>query len=551
MKQLLYFHTLRYLRPVQIAGRLWRLVYRPGITLEAPPPLRSLSGAWHTACERSSLMLDANTFRFLNVTGSLQSVADWDDPGRLRHWRYNLHYFDDLNAHGASARAGWHNALISRWIEDNRPGIGTGWEPYPTSLRIVNWIKWTWCRKAQGVGGLDARALDSLACQVRWLSRNMEVHLLGNHLWANAKALVFAGAFFDGPEAGRWLKNGLALLERELHEQILLDGGHFERSPMYHAIVLEDVLDVINLASVAPDCFSTAFPQRLRIVAADMLHWLRVMSHPDGGIALFNDAAFEIAPDHEALAGYAARLGVPFKTQALKAVEALPDSGYIRLQNDRAVVICDIALVGPDYLPGHAHADTLSFELSLDGQRVLVNGGTSTYEPDAERQRQRSSPAHNTVTVDGMDSSEVWGGFRVARRARVFAQSWGVDGARLWLQAAHDGYRRLPGKIVHHRRWVLENTGLAIEDNLQGDFTTATTEWHLYPGLEAKKGDDGSIIVSAASAAGKKNQISFVTSAQVAVQATTWHPEFGLSMDNISLTTDFQGQTHAMRLQWQ
>lgn len=551
MKLLLYFHTLRYLRPIQIAGRLWRLVYRPGITLQAPPPLRSLSGVWNAACERSPLMLDANTFRFLNVIGSLQNAADWDDPGRLRLWRYNLHYFDDLNAQGASTRAGWHSALISRWIEDNRPGIGTGWEPYPTSLRIVNWIKWAWCRKAQGRDGLDARALDSLACQVRWLSKNMEVHLLGNHLWANVKALVFAGAFFDGPEAGKWLKSGLTLLERELDEQILSDGGHFERSPMYHSIVLEDVLDVINLASVAPDCFSTALSQRLRTVATDMLHWLRVMTHPDGRIALFNDAAFEIAPDHEALAGYAKRLGVLVKVQALQAVETLPSSGYVRLQNERAVVICDVAPVGPDYLPGHAHADTLSFELSLDGQRILVNGGTSTYEPDAERQRQRGSPAHNTVTVDGMDSSEVWGGFRVARRARVFARRWGMDGTRLWLQAAHEGYCRLPGKVTHQRRWLLEPNGLAIEDSLQGNFKTATAAWHLHPGFQAAKGKDGDFTISATLASGGKVHIFCIATTRVVVHATAWHPEFGLSMDNTSVTADFQGQKHAMHLQWQ
>ena len=81
------------------------------------------------------------------------------------------------------------------------------------------------------------------------------------------------------------------------------------------------------------------------------------------------------------------------------------------------MALLDVAPVGPDYLPGHAHADTLSFELSLFGQRVLVNSGTSQYEAGPERSRQRGTAAHNTVIVDGHDSSEVWAGFRVARRA--------------------------------------------------------------------------------------------------------------------------------------
>lgn len=550
MKLLLYFHTLRYLRLAQMVGRLWYLVYRPGIALRAPPPLRCQSGVWLTACERSALMLDASTFRFLNVSGCLKSAADWDDPGQLRLWRYNLHYFDDLNARDASRRAGWHIALIARWIEDNPPGIGTGWEPYPTSLRIVNWAKWTWRRKAQGHDGLDARALDSLSCQVRWLCKKMEFHLLGNHLWTNAKALVFAGTLFDGHEAEHWLQKGLALLERELQEQILADSGHFERSPMYHAIALEDVLDVINLTHMAQDCFSTEFSQRLKTVATGMLHWLRVMTHPDGRIALFNDAAFDIAPDYEALAGYATRLGVPVNRRALLAVEALPSSGYVRLQNDRAVLICDLAPVGPDYQPGHAHADTLSFELSLDGQRLLVNGGTSTYEPGAERQRQRGSLAHNTVIVDGMDSSEVWGGFRVARRARVFGVRWGEDAQSIWLEGAHDGYHRLPGKVTHQRRWVLQPTGLLIEDRLQGRFNSATVAWHLHPDFLAVESTDESFVFTGTLASGGEMHLSGVSSDRMAAHATAWHPEFGLSMNNTSVTADFQGRTHEMRLQW-
>ncbi|MEN9780004.1 MAG: hypothetical protein RL014_1152 [Pseudomonadota bacterium] len=92
------------------------------------------------------------------------------------------------------------------------------------------------------------------------------------------------------------------------------------------------------------------------------------------------------------------------------------DSGYVRLDNGPAVALLDVAPVGPDYLPGHAHADTLSFELSVGAQRVLVNSGTSCYGSSAERLRQRGTAAHNTVVVNGQDSSEVWGGFRVARR---------------------------------------------------------------------------------------------------------------------------------------
>jgi uncharacterized heparinase superfamily protein len=144
----------------------------------------------------------------------------------------------------------------------------------------VNWVKW-W------LGGVaaEAAALHSLAVQARWLRRRLEWHLLGNHLFANAKALVFAGLFFEGDEAQEWLARGLRILERELPEQVLADGGQFERSPMYHALALEDVLDLVNVSRAlgAGDAPVASLLSACEQRAPAMLHWLRCMSHPDGG----------------------------------------------------------------------------------------------------------------------------------------------------------------------------------------------------------------------------------------------------------------------------
>ncbi len=173
--------------------------------------------------------------------------AGWNDPRVEKLWLYNLHYFDDLMTADAPSRAHWHQALVSQWIAENPPGRGIGWEPYPTSLRIVNWIKWAIAGWSGGERRLNDAAMHSLATQARWLSNRLEYHLLGNHLLANAKAVVFAGLFFGGSEGNEWLRKGIGLLDRQASEQILADGGHFELSPMYHALVLEDLLDVTNL----------------------------------------------------------------------------------------------------------------------------------------------------------------------------------------------------------------------------------------------------------------------------------------------------------------
>ncbi len=535
------WHTLRWLKPVQVWGRAWFRLHRPRPDTRPAPPTRPALGAW-LPCRRARSMIGPERFRFLSVERELAAPGDWDRADWPRLWRYNLHYFDDLVAHGAADRVSWHRALIERWIADNPPGCGTGWEPYPVSLRIVNWIKWG-LADGGGPGVAQARlspeAVHSLAVQARWLQQRLEIHLLGNHLWANAKALVFAGALFEGPEAGGWREKGLALLRRELREQILPDGGHFERSPMYHATLLEDLLDLLQLGDRFAGAIPAADRDAWRETSGRMLRWLRVMTHPDGGITFFNDAAFEVAPELAALEDYAASAcgltlagGTPFDDpqssmaalpESGYAIVALPDSGYVRLQAGPAVLIADVGAIGPDYLPGHAHADTLAFELSLRGQRAIVNSGTSTYEADAMRLRQRGTAAHNTVVVDDADSSEVWSSFRVARRARPTDVEWGSDpDGTLWLSAAHDGYLRLPGRVVHRREWRLTTQGLRIVDRLEGRPRSAQARFHLHPTVDPA--DVGADL------------------AAMRVEPSTWHPQFGIAVGNRVLVADFAGR---------
>ena len=512
-----YWRTLRYLRPVQFYGRAWFRLRTPRPDLRAAPALRISCATWKP-CARRISMHGPTTFQFIGVERVLADATDWNRADWPKLWLYNAHYFDDLTAANAVVRGDWHRSLIERWIVENPPGQGNGWEPYPSSLRIVNWVKWALSGNVPGVA-----ATQSLAIQTRFLRKRLEFHLLGNHLWANAKALLFAGAFFDGDEAAAWRTKGLALLHRELTEQILPDGGHFERSPMYHALVLEDVLDMVQLADVYAGLFAGANVAMWRDTAARMLRWLRVMSHPDGGVAFFNDSALGIASDVKELADYARILDVDVLDEPLSDIEVLGDSGYIRLQTECAVVIADVAEIGPDYLPGHAHADTLSFELSLYGRRVLVNGGTSTYETNAERMQQRGTAMHNTVQVDGVDSSEVWGSFRVARRARPLDVAWGRKGASLWIEAAHDGYRRLRGAVTHRRRWTLDDSGLSIADALTGRFDSAVAAFRFAPGLDPSSNGD------VAMPDGLGLHWCSQGGANVSVTASTWHPRFGVS----------------------
>ncbi len=481
-----FWRTVRYLKAQQLFGRLLFNLRRPVPDLRPPPQRRLLSGTWVMPARRAASLDGDGTLTFLGETRMLLDCG-WDDPAIDLLWRYNAHYFDDLNARGGAERIDAQRHFVERWIVGNPPGHGTGWEPYPTSLRIVNWIKWL-------NGGEPPRAEweHSLAVQARWLCKRMEFHLLGNHLFANAKALVFAGLYFGEAEAELWLREGVRILARELPEQILADGGQFELSPMYHALAFEDVLDLINVTNVvgsavtARDTALTALALTLRARAPDMLFWHRCLLHGDGSMCLFNDAAEGVAPPSVELERYAAALGVVAPQPPREGVTRLVDSGYVRVARGDALALLDIGRVGPDYLPAHAHADTLSFELSLAGQRVLVNGGTSCYGLSSRRAFERGTAAHNTVEADGQNSSEVWGGFRVGRRARPLRtriDAWRIEGA-------HDGYRYLPGGPVHRRLWNFHDRGLEVTDSLEPAVRHAVARFHLAPGLEFSRLSD-------------------------------------------------------------
>jgi uncharacterized heparinase superfamily protein len=491
-------------------------------------------------CERLPSMVAADAFVFLNEQRQLHSAGDWSRADWPLLWRYNLHYFDDLVAKDSAERYQWHCDLIQCWIKENPPVSGVGWDPYPISLRAVNWIKFHLM-----TGGLAAVAQACLAQQIRHLRRRLEYHLLGNHLWANAKALVFAGCFFDDSEADSWRSKGLALVKQQLCEQILADGGHFELSPMYHAIVLEDLLDLIQLGSVYPQLIPDTYVFHWRDTAVRMMAWLSTMTHPDGGIVFFNDATLGIAPPYTALCCYGASVGV---LSACDPAESrhLTDSGYVRAQAGPAVLFADVARIGPDYLPGHAHADTLCFELSLFGQRIIVNQGIDRYGMDSERLWQRGTAAHSTVIVDGQNSSEVWSGFRVARRAYPLNPSMMQAADTTVINSSHDGYQRLPGRVTHTRQWQLRPGQLRVTDTLSGKFQTAHAWYHLHPDVKLLEFDR----TGADIAVGQHKVRVTVDQGELVIKDSSYNEGFGLKRQTVALQVVFTGEQAVVDLEW-
>lgn len=530
-----YWNTIRYLKFRQIYHRIFRFLKRRAKVKVNPLPTRLALGIWSTPAKRKGSMLDSKIFVFLNHLGNLEDIG-WQGSGCNKLWTYNLHYFDDLNAKGAFYRYSWHKKLMQSWVVENTEILGVGWEPYPLSLRIVNWIKWQ--LNGNSLGDFERC---SLAIQARVLAKSIEFHLLGNHLFANAKALVFAGVFFNGIEADIWRDLGLKIISEELSEQVLNDGGNFELSPMYHAIFLEDLLDLINLSQQYPNLIDQKIVKQLQLTSKKMLRWLTYMSHPDGEISQFNDSSLGVAPSPHELFGYADRLNIKcltkekFRSAESLLAEHFEESGYIAIQGKNIFGIIDVGQIGPDYLPAHAHADTLTFELSLFHKRVFVNSGTSTYENGKIRHKERSTAAHNTVVLDSENSSEVWGSFRVARRAYTSGLEIDRKPEEIKVKCKHGGYRRLKGSPEHFRVWQFFQDKLQIIDHVSGDPSSAIAFFHLHPDVSVLKRSGETLRLSFEN---KFLEVSFF-GGKLEIENTFHALEFGKRRVNKSISVNF------------
>jgi uncharacterized heparinase superfamily protein len=524
IKLLQLFHTIKYLKVTQIYWRILKLI--PIYISETNIyPKINFNQKSLDFIQRHSITSDFIHFTFLNETYNLYNVG-WDNNKISKLWRYNLHYFDYLLQDNKlnNVQIDKQIRLIEIWIDNNEFGTGTGWEPYPTSIRIINWIKWhSLC------GGLSDKAKLNLWNQTRLLAARPEYHLMGNHLFINAKALFFSSAYFQLNKKNKIYKIAKSILDKELDEQFLKDGAHFELSPMYHSLAMEDLLDLLSISNILPLTFPK---EKIKIKVFKGMEWLKTMIYNNEELSHFNDCANGIAPKYSELKNYANRLGLDLVIEDNKFLHYHSDSGFIVYKDNGSHLIADVAKIGPSYLPGHAHADTLSFELAISGQRIIVNSGTSLYGISLERLRQRSTAAHSTIEIDAQNSSEVWSGFRVARRAMPFkieiTQS-PLQNNNLIFNASHDGYKRLKNKPIHKRSWFFNNNEWFIEDNITGENNEITSRYYLHPNLHIN-------IVSNEYIVSNKNRnlalITFLNVNNSELIDSTYHDEFGVTRLN-------------------
>ncbi|PPK59181.1 heparinase II/III-like protein [Malaciobacter marinus] len=467
-KLLRLFNTVKYLKFTQIYFRLFyfvRVRFRRASGFKYSFAKESVSTHLNLidSCEYYSTHKDGE-FSMLNLSKKFDDKIDWNYSEYGKLWTYNLTYFEYLKEKEDVN-------LIYDFIE-NIESVKDGLEPFPISLRGINWIKFLTKYEIK-----DKKIDDSLYAQYYILLDNLEYHLLGNHLLENGFSLLFGAYYFQDEIL---YKKAQEILKKELDEQILDDGAHFELSPMYHQLMLFRVLDCINIIENGEwRIENETLLDFLKDKAILMLQWLNVITYENGDVPLFNDSANCIAPTTKELTEYANRLKINFQFSIFNS--QLKQSGYRKIKKENYECVVDVGEVGASYIPGHAHADTFNFELYIKSpitnyqSPFIVDSGLSTYNTGDKRDFERSTKAHNTVEINETNSSEVWGGFRVANRANIIE----VVEKESYLKATHDGYNK-KFEVLHTRSWIFEDDKIIINDTLNKQ-CKAVARLHFHP----------------------------------------------------------------------
>ncbi|MCA9073898.1 MAG: alginate lyase family protein [Planctomycetaceae bacterium] len=479
-------------------------------------------------------------FELLNERRRLPLPIDWrvTSVEPVSHlWRFQLHYQEYLldllfascesNDPAPSTRM-WE--IIDDWITGNpinRQGsLADAWHPFCLSKRIGVWLL-LW-QAENPPESLHDRFVCSLESQVRYLERHLEWDLRGNHLLENLRTLAMAGAFFDGPIAERRLDKADRLIRGQLREQILPSGEHFERAPMYHAQMLNAVLDVRDTVK----CARPELAEVCHDIASSMAYFLERILHPDGEIPLLADSALRETPTPSVL--IAASTGDGRTSPATDPDVRKGHDAYWMWRSGIDFLIFDAGPVGADDLPAHAHCDLLNLEASVEGKRLFVDGGVYDYGDGEMRKACRSTAGHNVLQVDGKEQCDMWSRFRVGYRGHPSTMESGRTGSFSWCRATHDAYRRIGVPVVG--RWIACRSGFPwiCVDWAEGKGThELTTRLHLAPGTDISQ----ETAHSARLRVGNRNLlVQSLTKADLSIEHGWYCPDFGVRQENSVLT---------------
>lgn len=514
----LFYHTARNMTPRQLGGiveRKLRHIVLPRLPTDfdaryermIPPELvaqtgpiernltrlrRSLSDAKRDHYRRSASEAAAGRLTFIGRTIEFDDGIDWDheklDEFPLL-WRLKLQSFEQLEwlvlgdeypSTDPELRSAFEPHLLS-WAAANPIGaeryLRRSWIPHSVSLRILNWCRYVAWRTEDGSPSVSEGVYEAIYKNALFLENHVEHEVGGNHLIENAIALIMAGVLFDQHDTG-WVEAGINLLEGAAETQFLADGGHFERSPMYHIMVLRRYITAYDLLS------ETNLPREtIRDPAERALGFLAEISRPDGEIPLLNDAVHGEQLDADTCLTYGESCSLTPDTVRFDHPDG---SGYRRIPSHGGTLLIDVGDVGPPHLPAHSHNDQLSVLLWVDGTQVLADTGVYDYGGNERRQYARSVEAHNTAQYADAEPIPIGGSYLMGKRTSIDILERGPR--RIEAQYSRD--TTIGPRYEHQRQVVATRSGWDVTDCVRSDGTDEfTVRYHFHPSVDVRETD--------------------------------------------------------------
>lgn len=433
-------------------------------------------------------------YTFLNRTIKFENEIDWNNEKIDKYpllWKLKLQAFEHLEwlvlghsplTTGLDVQESLQRQILS-WADLNPIGeakyLRRSWIPHSVSLRIINWSRFAaWCDLSNGENVSD-RIYEEIYKNALFLSNHVEYGVGGNHLIENAIALIAAGTVFIDHETD-WIRSGIKILKRANKKQFMSDGGHFERSPMYHVMVLRRYITAYDLLSKTGRSVTD-----LERIIEQALGFLMAISKPDNRIPLLNDSVYHEQITVSTCLNYAAACGFEPDETSL----AQPgNSGYRTLRSNAGTMLFDVGEVGPAHLPAHSHNDQLSILVWIDGMPLLTDTGVYDYARNQRRQFARSVQAHNTIQYGDSEPIPIGGRYLMGRRTSIET----VSETNKKITAKYES-KALTGPTYKCQRTVTTTSkGWRIEDLIDSKTEAPiTVRYHFHPAISIKQCPNG------------------------------------------------------------
>jgi uncharacterized heparinase superfamily protein len=460
-------------------------LYRHTLIGRAPSDLRLRIGLrWPGDAKRGAAIAGGE----IELGGEVirNPAPGWFPPAAGPEWLAAWHSFGwiaDLTAAGGSARDAAGD-LVRSWLRENSNWHSVAWRADVLATRVYAWLaQFDEIVRRDPDQTLRSAMLTSVAAQLRHLARTASWEVAGAGRLRALKGLAAGRASF-GDSAAR-LSKVLKALEREVQAQILPDGGHSSRNPSSQLQVLQDLIDTRAVLRAAQIETPVAVQQAIERMAP----MLRFFRHGDRRLALFNDSLEEDGVLIDlVLTRSETKGGAP--TQA-------PQSGFDRLQAGRSLAIMDTGKPRPGRFDEIAHAGMLSFEMSHERERIIVNCGAYRGSKSNWSRVARSSAAHSVLVVADTNSVEIRDDGSLGRGPSAIARERAEHEGQQWISATHDGYRNRFG-LTYERQLFLAADGedLRGEERLTGrPGAVFAVRFHLHPSVQASMAEDGGAIL--------------------------------------------------------